>query len=68
MWGNIWEAQALTVCILSPAFEDLSIPQTDASNQGAGAILSQQYETGSDHPVAYFSCKIIIGKECSVIN
>ena len=30
--------------------------QTDVSNSGAGAVLSQEAENGKRRPVAYFSC------------
>ena len=35
------------------------ILQTDASDMGMGAILSQQDADGSDHPVAFFSRKLL---------
>ena len=49
--------------------------QTDASDRGVGAVLSQLYE-GKDHPVAYFSRKLlprkekysIVEKECLAIR
>lgn len=49
--------------------------QTDASNRGIGAVLSQTAEDGSDRPVAYFSRKLLnreknyaaVDKECLAI-
>ncbi len=33
--------------------------QTDVLNRGVGAVLSQLGEDGKDHPVAYFSRKLL---------
>ena len=60
----------------SPDFTAQFILQTDASNQGVGAVLSQRNEHGSDHPVAYFSKKLLprevrystVEKECLAIR
>ena len=38
----------------SPNFEKQFILQTDASNRGIGAVLSQCDEEGQEHPVAYY--------------
>ena len=38
------------------------ILQTDASDRGIGAVLSQQDEYGSDNPIAYFSKKLLTGR------
>ena len=47
----------------SPDFSKLFILQTDASNRGVGAVLSQQDSDGTDHPVGYFSRKIFLREE-----
>ena len=60
----------------SPDFQKLFILQTDASDYGVGAVLSQEDENGDDHPVAYFSRKLLprvqqystIEKECLAIK
>ena len=39
----------------SPCFDRTFILQTDTSNRGIGAVLSQCDEAGDEHPVAYFS-------------
>ena len=39
----------------SPNFDEKFILQTDASDRGIGAVLSQLDEDGMDHPVSYFS-------------
>ena len=43
----------------SPDFEKIFILQTDASNYGVGAVLSQTDGEGVDHPVAYFGRKLL---------
>ena len=60
----------------SPDWDKPFILQTDASNRGVGAILSQPDADGSDRPVAYFSRKLLpreerfstIEKECLAIK
>ena len=60
----------------SPNFEKEFILQTDASDRGVGAILSQLDDNGDEHPVAYFSKKLlareekysVIEKECLAIK
>ena len=60
----------------SPDFSRPFILQTDASDRGVGAILSQCDDNGQDHPVAYFSRKLLlreqrystIEKECLAIK
>ena len=43
----------------SPIFQQPFILQTDASNRGVGAVLSQCDDDGVEHPVAYFSRKLL---------
>ena len=60
----------------SPNFEKMFILQTDASNYGVGAVLSQADAEGLDHPIAFFSKKLLdreqkystIEKECLAIK
>ena len=60
----------------NPNFDQLFILQTDASNRGVGAVLSQAAESGEEHPVAYYSRKLlpreekyaVIEKECLAIK
>ena len=59
----------------SPDFDKEFILQTDASDRGIGAVLSQ-IEDGLDHPVGYFSKKLLpreerystVEKECLAIR
>ena len=60
----------------APNFEKQFIVQTDASERGVGAVLSQLDESGADHPVAYFSRKLLpreerystVEKECLAVK
>ena len=59
-----------------PDFECPFVLQTDASDWGVGAVLSQMDEDDNEHPVAYFSKKLLprerrystIEKECLAIK
>ena len=59
----------------SPDFEKTFIVQMDASNYGIRAVLSQTDADGLEHPIAYFSRKLLdreqystIKKECLAIK
>ena len=60
----------------SPDFDREFILQTDASDKGVGAVLSQFDDQGQEHPIAYFSKKLLpqeerystIEKECLAIK
>ena len=60
----------------SPDFNRPFTLQTDASDRGVGAVLSQMSEDGSEHPVAYWSRKLLdreqrystVEKECLAIK
>ena len=60
----------------SPDFTKRFFLQTDASERGVGAVLSQYGEDGTDRPIAYFSRKLLpreqnystIEKECLAIK
>ena len=60
----------------NPDFVRPFILQTDASERGVGAVLSQKDETGEEHPIAYFSKKLLpreerystVEKECLAIK
>ena len=59
-----------------PDFRRGFIVQTDASDRGVGAVLSQMVEDGSDQPVGYFNRKLLtreekystVEKECLAIK
>ena len=65
-----------TPVLASLDFEKPFILQTDASEYGVGAVLSQRDEAGGDHPIAYFSRKLLprevrystVEKECLAIT
>ena len=60
----------------SPCFDRPFILQTDVSNRGIGAVLSQCDESGDEHLIAYFSRKLLpreqrystVEKECLAIS
>lgn len=62
--------------LLSPDLEKEFTLQTDASDRGVGAVLSQIGPDGEEHPVAYFSKKLLpreeryatVEKECLAIK
>ena len=47
----------------SPDFDKPFTLQTDASDSGVGAVLSQVDDEGADHPIAYFSRKLLLREE-----
>jgi len=60
----------------NPDFRKEFVLQTDASERGIGAVLSQADEDGHDHPVAYYSRKLLpreqnystVEKECLAVK
>ena len=60
----------------SPDFDKEFVLQTDASERGIGAVLSQCDDNGTEHPVAFYSRKLLpresrystIEKECLAIK
>ena len=60
----------------SPNFARSFTLQTDASDRGIGAVLSQVNEAGEEHPVAFYSWKLLpheerystVEKECLAIK
>lgn len=48
-----------TPILMSSDFESLIVVQTDASEQGVGDVLSQQDDDGDEHPMAYWSRKLL---------
>ncbi len=61
--------------LTNPDYDRPFILQTDASERGIGAVLSQKMEEGVEHPIAYFSKKLLpretryssVEKECLAI-
>lgn len=45
--------------LVSPDFEKALVLQTDAFEYGVGAVLSQRDDLGCDHPITYFSRKLL---------
>ena len=62
--------------LCTPDFTKPFVLQTDASDRGVGAVLSQLDDTGRDRPIAYFSKKLLpretkystVEKECLAIK
>ena len=42
--------------------------ETDASKQGVGAVLGQKDDLGFNHPVAYFSKKLLPREKYSTVE
>ena len=65
-----------TPVLRSPDFMKEFILQTDASDRGIGAVLSQQDNDGVDHPISFYSRKLLpheeryatVEKECLAIK
>ena len=47
----------------APDFDKPFVLQTDASDRGVGAVLSQYDGSGTEHPVAYYSRKFLPREE-----
>ena len=47
----------------SPDYTRPFVQQTDASERGVGAVLNQRSDQGEDHPIAYFSKKLLPREE-----
>ena len=75
-WQNLKGILCSSPALRTPDFSSQFILQTDASDYGVGAILSQRDNNGDDHPVAYYSKKLlpretrysIVEKECLAIQ
>ena len=74
--GHLKKALCSRPVLHSPDFTKQFVLQTDASDRGVGAVLSQQDDMGEEHPIAYFSRKLLpreerystIEKECLAIK
>ena len=75
-FDQLKDSLCLSPVLKSPDWDKPFILQTDASDRGVGAVLSQPDADGGDRPVAYFSRKLLpreerystIEKECLAIK
>ena len=75
-FSNLKEHLLSAPVMMNPDISCPFILQTDALKVGVGAVLSQTDAEGCDHPVAYFSRKLLprkqkyatIEKECLAIK
>ena len=75
-FDSLKESLCNSPVLRSPDFAAKFILQTDASNGGIGAVLSQRDDDGVDHPIAYYSKKLqpreepyaTVEKECLAIK
>ena len=63
-FGSLKSELCSAPVLASPDFNQPFILQTDASDRGVGAVLSQYDDAGLDHPVASFSRKLLPREEC----
>ena len=76
VFNKLKELLCTSPVLSSPDFDQEFVLQTDASDKGVGAVLSQCDDQGQEHPVAYFSKKLLpreerystIEKECLAIK
>ena len=65
--GEAFQKQKLALCtkpiLYCPTMDKQFTVQTDALDQGVGAVLSQQGDDGEEHPIAYFSRKLLPREE-----
>lgn len=74
-FDRLVEALSSNPVLQGPDYSKKFCLQTDASNRGIGAVLSQMGEDGCDRPVAYYSRKLLsreknyaaVDKECLAI-
>ena len=75
VWQNLKGILCSSPVLRTPDFSFQFILQTDTFDYGVGAVLSQRDNNGDDHPVAYYSKKLlpkeirysIVEKECLAI-
>jgi hypothetical protein len=62
-FNQLKEILSSTPILRAPDFAKQFILQTDASNFGLGAVLSQLDDDELEHPVAYLSRKLMIHEQ-----
>lgn len=75
-FGKLKELLCSKPVLNTPDFNKPFILQTDASNQGVGAVLTQIDDNSEEHPIAYYSRKLhpreerysVVEKECLTIR
>ena len=75
-FSSLKNALSSSPVLCSPDFTKRFVLQTDASDRGVGAVLSQYDEDGHDRPITYFSRKLLpreerystVEKECLAIK
>lgn len=76
VFDELKEAMTSNTVLRSPDFSRTFVLQTDASERGVGAVLSQNDDNGIEHPIAFYSRKPLqrerkystIEKECLAIK
>ena len=75
-FDQLKDSLCVSPVLKSPDWNKPFVLQTDASDRGVGAVLSQSEDDGNDKPVAYFSRRLLpreerystIEKECLAIK
>ncbi len=62
-FGRLKELLCSSPVLYNPDFDKPFLLQTDASDCGMGAVLSQRDDDGQDYPVAYHSRKFLPREE-----
>jgi len=58
-FGKLKSVLCTAPALHSPDFSQTFILQTDASDRGVGAVLSQMDAEGDEHPIGFFSHKLL---------
>ena len=76
VFNQLKDALCSNPVLKSPCFDRTHILQTNASDRGVGAVLRQCDDLGDEHPIVYYSRKLLpreqhystVEKECLAIK
>ena len=67
-FGKLKTALSTAPVLQAPDMQKEFVLQTDASDRSVGAVLSQRDEHDAEHPVAYYSRKLLYTKRRTVFH